>query len=56
MVAAVNATLSNSPELLNSDPYGAGWLVDVTVSDAAAAVAGLLDAAGYTAHLASTGH
>lgn len=48
-VAARNDAAETAPETLNSDPYGAGWLVDVTVSDAAAAVAGLLDAAGYAA-------
>ena len=32
-VHAVNEALSASPELVNSDPYGAGWLIEVTVSD-----------------------
>ena len=32
-VNAVNEALSASPELVNSDPYGAGWLIEVTVSD-----------------------
>jgi len=32
-VHAVNEALSSSPELVNSDPYGAGWLIEVTVSD-----------------------
>ena len=30
-VAAVNGDLDASPQLLNSDPYGAGWLVDLEV-------------------------
>ena len=34
VVAAVNATLSNSPELLNSDPYGAGWICEIRLSSA----------------------
>jgi glycine cleavage system H protein len=42
-VSAVNADLDGSPQLVNSDPYGAGWLVDVQVSDAA----GLEAAAWY---------
>ena len=28
-IVAVNAALSDQPELVNSDPYGAGWLVDI---------------------------
>lgn len=49
-VVAVNADLDGQPELLNSDPYGAGWLFEVVASDAAE-VAGLLDAAAYEATL-----
>lgn len=32
-ITAVNADLANAPELLNSDPYGAGWLVEISVTD-----------------------
>lgn len=46
-VAASNSTVETAPETLNTDPYGNGWIADVTVADANAAVAGLLDAAGY---------
>lgn len=49
-VTAVNSDLDGSPQLVNSDPYGAGWLVDVQVSDAAgleSALATLLDAEAY---------
>jgi glycine cleavage system H protein len=49
-VAAVNGDLESSPQLVNSDPYGAGWLLDLQVSDQAAldsAVATLLDAEAY---------
>ena len=45
-VVARNETLENTPELVNSDPYGEGWLVELEVSDAGA-VDGLLDAAAY---------
>jgi glycine cleavage system H protein len=31
-VVAINDGLTQSPELLNSDPYGAGWLADIEVS------------------------
>lgn len=49
-VSAVNAELEGSPQLVNSDPYGAGWLLDVEVSDVAAlesAISSLLDAEAY---------
>lgn len=49
-VAKRNDGVETAPETVNGDPYGAGWLVEVTVADAQAAVAGLLDAAGYAAH------
>jgi glycine cleavage system H protein len=54
-VTAVNGELEGSPQLVNSDPYGAGWLVDVQVSDAAdleAATKALLDAETYRGTLA----
>jgi glycine cleavage system H protein len=44
VVSEINGALSQTPELVNSDPYGAGWLVKVEV---AAAPSDLLDAAGY---------
>jgi glycine cleavage system H protein len=43
-VVAVNDSLANAPETINSDPYGAGWLADIEVS---APVAGLLSADEY---------
>ncbi|PRX45148.1 glycine cleavage system H protein [Prauserella shujinwangii] len=45
-IVAVNGAVADSPELINSDPYGEGWLVEVRVSDAAA-IDGLLDADAY---------
>ena len=47
-VVAVNETLSESPELLNSDPYGDGWICEISLADASQMDA-LLDAAGYRA-------
>jgi glycine cleavage system H protein len=41
-----NDALESNPELVNSDPYGAGWMVKVRVSDASQ-FDGLLDAAAY---------
>ena len=32
-VVAINDGLNQAPELLNSDPYGAGWLADIEVSE-----------------------
>ena len=49
-VVARNDALDATPELVNSDPYGAGWLFEVALSDAAQ-VDGLLDAAAYQATL-----
>jgi glycine cleavage system H protein len=45
-VTEVNPALDGAPELVNSDPYGQGWMVKVTVSNPAD-VEGLLDAAAY---------
>jgi glycine cleavage system H protein len=42
----LNPSLSGAPELVNSDPYGEGWMIKMTVNDPAE-VAALLDAAGY---------
>lgn len=43
-VVAVNSDLDNAPELINSDPYGAGWLVEIEVPEEPQ---GLLTAAQY---------
>jgi glycine cleavage system H protein len=45
-VVARNEALDGSPELVNSDPYGEGWLFEVVPSDTSA-VDGLMDAAAY---------
>lgn len=44
----LNPALANEPELVNSDPYGEGWMIKMTVTDTAA-VEGLMDAAAYEA-------
>ena len=46
VVSGVNETLTNSPESVNSDPYGEGWLCEITTSSSSD-FDGLLDAAGY---------
>ncbi len=43
-VVAINESLESSPEVLNSDPYGAGWLAEIEVSTQPE---GLLSADGY---------
>ncbi len=45
-VVAANDALGGQPELVNSDPYGEGWMLRVKLADAAQ-VDGLLDAAAY---------
>jgi len=47
-VDELNPALANSPELVNTDPYGEGWMIKMTV-DNPDDVAALLDAAGYEA-------
>jgi glycine cleavage system H protein len=47
-VVAVNDALGNGPEALNSDPYGAGWICEIEMSDPAE-IDELLDAVGYQA-------
>ena len=52
-VVARNEQLTDQPELINTDPYGAGWMIEIEVADPSAA-GSLLDAAGY-AELTSQG-
>ncbi|NQX40369.1 glycine cleavage system H protein [Pedobacter steynii] len=47
-VLETNPELNDNPELVNSDPYGKGWMVKVAISDASQ-VDGLLDADAYKA-------
>jgi glycine cleavage system H protein len=47
-VVARNEALGDTPEMINSDPYGTGWLLEIKPSDPAA-VDGLLDASAYRA-------
>jgi glycine cleavage system H protein len=46
VVAAVNEALADNPQLLNEDPYGEGWLIEIDAGDVSQFVA-LLDADGY---------
>ncbi|HMT95070.1 MAG TPA: glycine cleavage system protein GcvH [Ferruginibacter sp.] len=47
-ITEVNPALEANPELVNSDPYGEGWMVKMEI-DAGADMSKLLDAAGYNA-------
>lgn len=54
-VADVNGELEANPQLVNSDPYGAGWLLDLRVDDSGSldtVFAGLMDAEAYRATVA----
>lgn len=47
-----NPALDGQPELINTDPHGAGWIARLTAANPAD-VAGLMDATAYAAYLAS---
>ena len=49
-VVEVNARLEKEPQLVNSSPYGDGWMIKLKLSDAGEKSA-LLDAAAYSAHV-----
>jgi glycine cleavage system H protein len=51
-VTAVNEDLGGNPEILNSDPYGKGWMVKVEGGNAS----GLMDAAAYTKYCDGRAH
>jgi glycine cleavage system H protein len=53
-ITAGNGELRNAPELVNQDPYGAGWLLRLKPADAGA-LAGLMSASDYQAMLQSEG-
>jgi glycine cleavage system H protein len=49
-VVATNGTLEGDPGVINRDPYGAGWMIRLRLSDPAE-LAGLLDAPAYSAKI-----
>lgn len=49
-IVEVNGSLEESPETVNEDPYGEGWMIKIEVSDPAE-LDDLLDAAGYQRHI-----
>jgi glycine cleavage system H protein len=52
-VTEANGALAGEPELVNSDPFGAGWMIRLRLSDASE-VSGLLDPAAYEALIAAS--
>jgi glycine cleavage system H protein len=50
-IVATNSALDESPELINSDPYGEGWMIEIELSDPSE-LDKLLDAAAYAKHCA----
>lgn len=50
-VTAVNGAVDSAPELVNSDPYGEGWLIKVRLSDPTE-IDALMDEPAYRAYLA----
>ncbi len=50
VVCAANHALADTPELVNTDPYGAGWIFELAIADTAETTA-LLDASAYQALL-----
>jgi glycine cleavage system H protein len=48
-IVAVNDALQSTPELVNQEPYGQGWMIEVRLADAAE-VSKLMDAETYRAH------
>jgi glycine cleavage system H protein len=51
-VAAINDELADNPEILNTDPYGKGWMVKIDGAD----VAGLMDSVAYTEYCEERAH
>jgi len=49
-VVAVNSTLTDAPDTVNSDPYGEGWMVKVKMSDPSQ-LDGLLSAEDYKSEI-----
>lgn len=49
-VSEINEALEDAPETINQDPYGAGWMLKIEISDAGE-VGELMDAAAYEEHI-----
>lgn len=49
-VVEINSALDDDPSLVNNDPYGAGWMIKLRLSDSSE-LGGLMDATAYESHL-----
>lgn len=54
-VIAVNEDLASTPETVNSDPYGSGWMIKIEIS-APEELENLMDASGYDKYVESRSH
>jgi len=54
-IMAANEMLTDTPELVNNDPYGEGWIMRLKPADGLE-IEQLMDADAYTAHIASEDH
>ncbi len=54
-VLEINEALPNTPELVNSDPFGKAWMIKFEISDPAE-LTSLMDAKAYTDYCATRGH
>lgn len=50
-ITVVNPAMDGAPEIINQDPYGAGWVCEIEAADWEADRKTLLDAAAYFAHM-----
>ncbi|RLI10602.1 glycine cleavage system protein GcvH [Candidatus Bathyarchaeota archaeon] len=55
-IVEVNEALLDSPELINEDPYGEGWIAKIEPTDLDADLTKLMDAEAYRAHVAAQAH
>ena len=49
-ITAVNDSLEDTPELMNTDPYGDGWIIKMKLADASG-ISGLMSADDYRAEI-----
>jgi glycine cleavage system H protein len=54
-IVEINEALADTPEVVNSDPYGAAWIARIEISDASE-LDGLMDAAAYEKHCEGREH
>ncbi|NDC12853.1 MAG: glycine cleavage system protein H, partial [Actinobacteria bacterium] len=47
-IVSVNSVLDSAPETINSDPYGAGWIAEIEITDSSQ-LSSLLSASDYSA-------